>query len=353
MRLRFFLFSLILSAALLLAGRYGWQRIERWGTEPIQLSEPKVFNVPRGTSLQALAATLQREGLLTNKELFRVWVRLFADYSRFQAGLYRLEGSVSPQQIADVISRGDIYTPVVLELTIPEGFTLKQIAARLAGNELGTEEEFFALAQNKEFLRSLKIEADSLEGYFYPATYRFSKMPSIEEVIRHAVQTFWKKLPDGYEAAIAELNLTLTEAVTFASLIELETAHEDEKPFVSEVIWNRLNNNEALAIDASIIYGIEDYRGNLTRKHLQDRSNPYNSRVHPGLPPTPICSPSVSSLEAILTPSKKGFYFYVLDPTQGNRHHFSKTLREHNIYVRKLVKAQREARKRERRATRQ
>ena len=93
-----------------------------------------------------------------------------------------------------------------------------------------------------------------------------------------------------------------------------------------------------MAIDATIIYGIKDYSGNLTRRHLRDAGNPYNTRMHSGLPPTPIGSPSIKSLLAVLNPSNKGYYYYVVDVKKGNKHHFSTTLKEHNRYVRELVR---------------
>ena len=183
----------------------------------------------------------------------------------------------------------------------------------------------------------MNVPSSSLEGYLYPATYRFSKIPTAQQAFEEAVSTFWKRLPESYAEQVATRGLTLNEAVTFASLIEMETPHDDERQYVSEVIWNRLKRNIALAIDASIIYGIEDFNGNLSRSHLEDKSNKYNTRVHRGLPPSPICSPSAASLKAVLEPSDEGYYYYVLDLESGSRHRFSKTLKEHNRYVKKLV----------------
>ncbi|RME58186.1 MAG: endolytic transglycosylase MltG [Candidatus Dadabacteria bacterium] len=152
------------------------------------------------------------------------------------------------------------------------------------------------------------------------------------------VHTFWKKIPKDYKERAEKVGLTLHKAVIVASLIELETPLNDEKPLVAEVILNRLRKGVPLAIDASIIYGLgDDFKGDLKWRHLRDKRNPYNTRVYKGLPPGPICSPSLSSLLAAVSPSNKGYLYYVLDPEKG-RHHFSKTLKEHNKYVRKLLK---------------
>jgi UPF0755 protein len=240
---------------------------------------------------------------------------------------------------------GDTYVPVVFRYTIPEGFTVKQVVGLLIQNKVGGLDDFKNLIGSFDFRDSLGIKGPSLEGYLYPATYSFTSFPTPREALALPIRTFWKNLPSDYTAKVAEKGLTLEQAVIMASLIELETPHDDERSLVSEVIWRRLNKKIALAIDATIIYGIKDYKGNLTRKHLKDASNPYNSRIHQGLPPTPIGSPSRASLEAVLTPTDQGYMYYVLDLETG-KHHFSKTLREHNRYVQKLIKDTRKANRR-------
>ena len=233
---------------------------------------------------------------------------------------------------------GTTFNPVVFESTIPEGFTYKQIAKKLSSFKLGSYQDIASLKNDKDFIQALGLETKTLEGYVYPATYSFIEQPDAKEVIQRAVKEFKKRLPKDYEARAREIGLSLDQAVNFASLIELETSSVEEKPLVSEVIWARLNDKVPIGIDATIIYGIEDYKGNITRRHLEDSSNLYNSRIHVGLPPTAIGNPDLTSMLAVLTPSSEGYYYYVLDVTKpGSKHHFSKTLREHNTYVRKLV----------------
>ena len=137
---------------------------------------------------------------------------------------------------------------------------------------------------------------------------------------------------------MTQKGLALHQAVTFASLIEAETLHDDERSKVSEVIWRRLKDNAPLGIDAALIYGIPDYAGDLKTAHLNDAKNRYNTRIHRGLPPSPIGNPSAKSMAAVLTPSDQGYYYYVLIPG-SDRHHFSRTLKEHNEHVRNLVNA--------------
>jgi UPF0755 protein len=143
---------------------------------------------------------------------------------------------------------------------------------------------------------------------------------------------------------LASVGLTLAQAVTFASLVETETKVSSEKPLISEVIWRRIKSGEPLGIDAALIYGIPDYAGDIKRSHLRDRKNPYNTRFIKGLPPTPIGSPSISALTAVLEPAAAGNRFFVAMTDGSGRHHFSATLEEHTRWVRELVKATREPR---------
>jgi UPF0755 protein len=336
---RFLIFSLVSIISLVAIGGFLSQRLTEWSDTPLMPPEVQIVELPRGGSLKSLSQDLKNKNLVSHEIIFQYWVRYFSDYQKFQAGTYRFEEPVSPRELVNTFINGEIYQPVVFEYTIPEGFTLKQVLARLAAKGIATLEELQAIAGSREILAELRVESDTLEGYLYPATYSFTVLPTAREAIAVAVEEFWSRLPENYRDNVEAMGLSLNDAVTFASLIELETPHHDERGFVSEVIWRRLKANAPLAIDATIIYGIPDYNGNITRKHLRDASNPYNSRIHPGLPPTPIGSPSLQSLLAVLNPSNEGYYYYVVDVHSegGNKHHFSKTLQEHNRYVRELV----------------
>jgi len=325
----------------IIAGGYSYYKLHAWGLEKRTLSSPVVIDFEPGTRMVSLSGDLESKGVIDKALYFGLWVKAFSNYSKFLAGKYRFEGDVSPSQIADKIVSGKTFNPIVIQYVIPEGFSLKKTIKRLISNGIGNETDFKKLLIDKEFISSLEVPTDNLEGYIYPATYSFTKKITPRQAIKEAVDTFWEHLPSDYEEQVTKRNLTLQEAVTFASLIELETQQESEKPLVSEVIWRRLKNRAPLAVDAALIYGIKDYQGDIRWKHLKDKKNPYNTRVHRGLPPSPIGSPSLSSLRAVLEPSDKGYYYYVLDPKDRTRHHFSKTLAEHNRHVKKLVKASR------------
>lgn len=337
--MRAFINTIALLMVLALAGTIGgWFYLQKWSALPIMVPQASIVAFPPGTSLDTLARRLEVEKVITSRHLFRLLVKIRGNYGRFQAGNYRFEGDMSPEKVEQIMAEGKTYQPIALQVIVPEGWSLRQLTTRLAEYKIGTKEELIALTKDPAFLKSLKVEQGTLEGYVYPATYSFAKFPSGKDFFSKTVGTFWEKMPAGYEAKIKAKGLTLNQAVTFASLIELETAAPEEKPLISEVIWRRLKDGIPLGIDAALIYGIPDYQGDILWKHLKDRENLYNTRIHHGLPPTAIGSVSASSLEAVLIPTNFGNYYYVLDLSAGKpQHHFSKTLKEHQMYVNRLV----------------
>jgi UPF0755 protein len=315
--------------------------LDSWSLAPINTPGEVILEIKPGMSLRSIASSLENKGVINNKTLFAALIRLRGDYKKVQAGSYQFKGLTTPADIIKKIKSGDVFIPVVLQVTIPEGFTIKMLNDRLAAKNVGKRDALEKISRDVKFIRSLGINASSLEGFTYPATYNFDVMPNAQEFYKKTIKTFFEKIPADYESSIAKVGLNLTEAVTFASLIELETMREEEKPIISEVIWARLKKGEPLGIDAAIIYGIENYDGDLKWKDLKNKKNRYNTRVHRGLPPGPIGAVSKSSLVAVLNPTNLGYYYYVLDSKDPTRHLFSKTLAEHNAKVRKLVNSTR------------
>lgn len=333
--------KILLILVLASAGLGTWltYHIPEWASTERTLKDPVVLRLSKGEKVQEFAQQLVDNGLIDSAWLFRLWIRFFKDYSRFQAGQFKFEGEVSPASLAEVIQSGKTFEPFELQFVIPEGFTLKQVIDRLEARKVATREVLTAVSRDRELLRKYRINAENVEGFLYPATYSFETMPDAIQVFEKMLQTFFQNLPPGIEQRLAEVGLELREAVIFASLIEKETMHDEEMALVSEVIWNRLKSKEALGIDASLIYGITDYKGDITWDHLKDKQNLYNSRVHRGLPPGPIGAISMQALEAILTPTNEGYRFYVLKNDGSSYHNFSRTLAEHNRFVKELIKA--------------
>ena len=312
----------------------------RWLDQKRHLRETVTIHFPKATPLRELTAKLRRKGLIGSPAIFELWIKVTDQYSKFQAGRYRFEGAVSVRSLTRDFRQGRVYHQPSLLLTVPEGTTSSQIADNLGKSSERLKSQFLRLGHDKIFLKALGLDGTSIEGFLYPATYRFyDKMPSAQAIMKTMVKEFRKRLPRGYEQLAKKRGLSLREAVTFASLIEKETGIEAERSMISEVIWRRLERKMPLGIDAAIIYGIKDYDGDIKTRHLRNPKNPYNTRIHLGLPPTPICNPSTKSLKAVFTPSSKDIYYYVLIPNSGGRHHFSKTLAEHNRHVRKLVES--------------
>jgi len=317
--------------------------LANWGKEAQFIGQAQVVQLTRGMPLTKFAETLSNSGVISSKNAFIVWVKVNGDYSRFQAGNYRFHGDVTPQQIAEDVTVGRTFDPVLFEVTIPEGFTAKKLLARLATLGFQDPNDVAALFKDRVFLEQLKIPSNSIEGFLFPATYSFTEYPDARALLTKIVSTFWERLPPGYVEQAKERGLTLAQAVTFASLIELESAQPEERPKIAEVIWNRLNRGMTLGIDAAIIYGAQDYYGDLTWAHLRDAKNPFNTRLQPGLPPSPIGSPSVESLAAVLQPTNEGWFYYVARP-EGGSHFFSRSLVEHNRGVAELRRAERSRR---------
>jgi UPF0755 protein len=323
-----------LFAVVLIGVVLSWYLLWRWESE-LNLKKATIITLKTSESLASFSEKLEKKALISNAKLFSWIVRTRYDYSKFQAGKYLFEGSVSPKKIINSISDGLVHKQLLFSLTIPEGFSLSQVNSRL--EKLGYLSEKSKVIA--EILKKWNIGATSLEGYLYPATYNFyDDNPTLFEIYDKMVTEFFKRLPKSFLLEVKNSSFSLQQVVTIASMIEKETGLKDEQNLVSEVIHNRLKRKIPLAIDATLIYGIKNYKGDITFKHLSDRSNKYNSRIYKGLPPTPICSPSLSSLLAALNPTSYGYLFYVtVAGDKDKRHHFSKTLKEHNRFVRKLV----------------
>ena len=344
--MRFFkaLIILFCSFCIVLAGAgvitsIGYSWLEQWGEKSFFTATPVEVSLEPGMPLSALSEELFEKGIVSSKDIFKWWVKYCNDYSSFQAGNYRFEDSLSPTKIAAMMKNGDVHVPVLFELAIPEGFTVKQIAARAENLGICSEQELLQNAFSPKFTEQFDIPVASLEGYLFPATYALTEQLTAQELLQKMVNTFFSRLPDDYKQNLAQKGLSLHQGVIFASLIERETQLDSERDMVSEVIWNRLNKKIALGIDASIIYGIKDYDGNIRRRHLDDKSNIYNTRLHRGLPPGPIASPGTASLEAVLKPTSHGFYYYVVDADNLVQHRFSRTLKEHNSNVAAYLRA--------------
>ncbi len=215
-------------------------------------------------------------------------------------------------------------------LTIPEGLSILQIAALVQTSGLARAEDLVARALDPAYARLQQIPANTLEGYLFPETYFFPKTIGVEGILAAMLQRFRLNFPLEWEHRAAEMGLTVHEVVTLASIIEKETAEPSERPLISSVFHNRLKRGMRLETDPTVIYGIPNFDGNLTRAHLET-PGPYNTYLIKGLPPGPIANPGRKAIEAALFPSDTDYLFFV--SKNNGRHHFSSNWDEHRRAV--------------------
>ena len=304
---------------------------------PTFQGEKKRVLIPKGSTFREVVHALDEEGLLRSRTQFYLMARILGIAGRVQAGEYELSTAMTPSVILHKLVSGDV---LKYRVTIPEGYTIQQIAVRLEELGIITErEEFLAAAFSSDFNTMLGIDGESVEGYLFPDTYLFPSALTPDEVIKTMVANFKRVYKSDFSLRAAELGMTDREVVVLASIIEKETGLPEERPLISAVFHNRLKRGIPLASDPTVIYGIADFDGNLRKRDLERRT-PYNTYMIQGFPPGPIANPGRSSIEAALYPAPVT-YLYFVSRNDGS-HHFSTTLREHNEAVRRYQKAVRE-----------
>ena len=295
-----------------------------------------VVSIPRGASVAETGHILSGAGLLRDDFRFRLVARIMGVSARLPAGEFRLPTEKSPAQLLRALSAA---IPVQHRVTIVEGSRIRDIAAILAEGGWCTEDEFLRLAGDADTLRSLGLQdVESAEGYLFPDTYYLTRSvtdaPGIIRMMTTHFQKVWTELePSGDQRGKGKR--TKHEIVILASLIEKEAGVSEEMPRIASVFFNRLRRGMPLQSDPTVIYGIPDFSGNLTRKDLRTPS-PHNTYLLPALPAGPICNPGRAALEAALHPAQ-GNDLYFVSKNNGT-HYFSKTLKEHNRAVWKYQK---------------
>lgn len=293
----------------------------------------ETFIVKKGCGLKSVAIELETRKLIKSKDLFIFWALLKGGSRDIKAGEYSLNQSMSPVTIFTILASGAVKTH---PLTIPEGLAAEQIADILAQKCLVDKREFMALAMDINLAASYHIDGQSLEGYLFPDTYLLSRDMGARQIIDLMIKRFWdifSNLKKGHETP-----MSLREIVTLASIVEKETGLAEERPLIASVFLNRLKRRMRLESDPTVIYGLKDFDGNLTKKDLQSPS-PYNTYRNRGLPPGPIANPGRESLKAVINPAQTD-YLYFVSRNDGS-HYFSTTLREHNRAVIRYQKRRR------------
>lgn len=296
---------------------------------PQVLSAPVQIQIQPGTGLSKVASDLQNAGVVRSALVVKLLARWKQQGGQIQAGNYRFSDPATPGEILNRLILGDVEK---VSLTIPEGFTLQQIIFRMAEKGFGEQKKLSELAYDANFIHSLEIEADSLEGYLFPETYLFSPGIGEQALLKMMVDQFRSHVDSNLKKEAENLELNLHQWLTLASIIEKETGIVAEMPLISSVFHNRLKRKIPLQTDPTVIYGIKNFDGNITRKHLKTPT-PYNTYLIRGLPPGPISSPGLAALKAAVRPATTKYLYFVARGDGG--HQFSKTLKEHNAAVRK------------------
>jgi len=303
--------------------------LHQYATTPIGGSETSaVVWIKPGQRFSETIEQLQEAGLVNSSDKFRWIARVTGKDRRIQAGEYRLSTSMTPLGILDTLVRG---RSLLHRVVIPEGLTLSRVGEIVEEAKLVSQAAFLEAASGPERLKALDIEGTTLEGYLFPETYDFPKGVAAEEVIQTMVDHFSSVFTPEWTERANEMGFTIHQVVTLASIVEKETGAPEERPVIARVFLNRLKRGMRLESDPTVIYGIADFNGNLTRKDLETPT-PYNTYQIKGLPPGPIANPGRASIEAVLYPSDNPYLFFV--SKNDGSHHFSSTLAEHNRMVR-------------------
>jgi len=325
------LLALLVIAAM--GGLAGWldSRISR----PYSGRAPgKIYvDIPRGTSRWGVSGILKENEIIRDRVAFALFS--FWHLRRpLQAGEYYFDHPLNSKEVFWKIADGKIF---VHSVTIPEGWTMYDIAAELDRQGICSREDFLSAARDPSAISDIAPQAQSLEGFLFPSTYEFTRHTTCAQIARRMTGDFravWERLVPDSSTKFPD-GLTLIQVVTLASLVERETPKPEERPLVAGVFYNRLRRRELLQCDPTVIYVMQQegrYNGTLTGADLHVHS-PYNTYEHTGLPPGPIGNPGEASLRAALHPAETGYLYFVAN-TEGG-HFFSATLAEHNRNVTK------------------
>ena len=292
-----------------------------FGNKPIE------FEIKRGATFKQVVNSLSERRLVRDRWVVYVLGRATGVDRRIKAGYYSLWGSMTPWQIFSAIRGGKI---IEYEITVVPGDSLREIEAKFTSLQITDGEEFQRLCTDREFLDSLDVDAPSLEGYLFPDTYRFPKGLEAQDILIIMVNRLREQFDDQMMARQMEIDIPEREVLTMASIVEKEAITDKERPIIAGVYYNRLKKRMLLQADPTAIYGVKGSREKITRDDLLRRT-PYNTYVIKGLPPGPIASPGLRSIQAALNPADVPYLYFVSN--NDGTHNFSATLSNHESAV--------------------
>jgi UPF0755 protein len=287
--------------------------------------------IPPGAGAADIRKRLLDAGVVRDEFTLRAALRWTGASRALKAGEYRFDREMSAVDVVEKIAGGDIYTR---RMTFPEGLTIAEMARLFESREFGRAKDFVAAAANAELIRDVDPAAPDLEGYLFPDTYDLPRNASAARLVAVMVDRFKTTYTQELRDQARAQGLTTRQAVTLASLVEKETAKDEERPLVAAVYRNRMKIGMGMQADPTVVYALQKagrYDGNIRREDLAFDS-PYNTYKYGGLPPGPIAAPGRAALEATLNPAAAD-YLYFVSRNDGS-HVFARTLEEHNANVR-------------------
>ena len=312
----------IIAIILVVLSVYAYWQVKEWIAQSGPLLSVVNVVVPKGASLNTVAARLEEAQVIDKAWLFKIMARVNGLDKHLKAGEYQFEPGVSLKQAMDKISKGEVF---LRKITIPEGLTSGQIMYLIATYP-GLEGE---------------VDIDVKEGELLPETYSFELGASRNSIILQAKAAMQKTLEEVWAARDGDLPIkNISDLLTMASIIEKETGIVDERPLVASVFLNRLRKGMRLQTDPTVIYAITEgetsFGRSLKKKDLKIDS-PYNTYLNYGLPPGPICNPGREAIMAAAHPAESDYLYFVADGKGGHR--FAKSLSEHNRNVKTWVRS--------------
>ena len=292
------------------------------------------ITIDEHTSLNNLTQQLAENNFISNPLSFYLEAQLAKVTPPFNPGQYVISSNMSHSEILELITTDITNQDNTITFTIPEGYTISQIANKLDAENIIDKDTFLKAVQTKtydyDFLQAVPDSTNyKLEGYLFPDTYIVRKDATAEEIIIKMLNRF-QEITSRYNTYLTHTNYSLHEVLTIASMIESEAKLNEERSTIAGVIYNRLNAHMNLQMCSTIQYLLDKRKANLSFENLKVDS-PYNTYLYAGLPPGPICSPGEASFEAALLPEVHDYYYFVLSDENTGSHAFSQTASEHNV----------------------
>jgi UPF0755 protein len=297
------------------------------------------IRVPEGSTTDDIAGILKKEQLISNELFFKIISKFEGFDGQYKTGTHFLNKNMELGDIMKVLSN----KPESLKVTFPEGFTVKKMAARLEKNGVVNAKEFIKavneldMSKDYPFVKNLKNRDVKLEGYLFPDTYEFDMMAENETIISTMLNRFNDLYQPEYYKQAEKIGLTMDEVIILASIVEKESKLPGERKKIAGVFYNRLKNAKEASLKklqscATLQYIIERDTGAIKEVITSEDekiNDIYNTYIHEGLPPGPICNPSIASIKAALNPEKHSYYYFSVKSDNSGEHYFAKTYTEH------------------------